>query len=298
MKFLKRENIVDSKWNDCVLKSPNGLVYGLTWFLDGLVERWDGLVWEENGAYKAVFPIPTRRKLGLKYVYPPFFIQQLGLFSFCENKLGQEKESIEYLKKKFKFVELNLNHASEIGEQRTNLILPLNADFEEIQKEYSQNHKRNLKKGDKLNLEIRKIEASSVISLFRSDKGIGLNTYSNKDYLNFEKLIGKAEENSFTFVKGVYHAGQLICGGVFLKFKNRITFIFSGNSKNGKEAGALFFLLNSVISQYAKSGFIFDFEGSQNEGLARFYKGFGAQDENYTFYKHNNLPKVLKKFKK
>ena len=122
MKFLKRENIVDSKWNDCVLKSPNGLVYGLTWFLDGLVEKWDGLVWEENGAYKAVFPIPTRRKVGLKYVYPPFFIQQLGLFSQCEDFSNQEELSIEYLKKKFKFVELNLNHSSKIGGQCTNLV--------------------------------------------------------------------------------------------------------------------------------------------------------------------------------
>lgn len=73
--------------------------------------------------------------------------------------------------------------------------------------------------------------------------------------------------------------------------------MFSGNSQRGKDVGALFFLLNSVVKKYAKSGFMLDFEGSQNEGLQRFYKGFGATEENYRFYKVNNLPSILKRFK-
>jgi hypothetical protein len=72
MKLLKRENIIDLKWNDCIRKSPNGLMYGLTWFLDALVDRWEGLVWEKDKEYIAVFPIPIRKKFGFKYVYPPF----------------------------------------------------------------------------------------------------------------------------------------------------------------------------------------------------------------------------------
>jgi hypothetical protein len=91
---------------------------------------------------------------------------------------------------------------------------------------------------------------------------------------------------------------MLICGGVFMKFKNRIIFLFSGNSKQGKDAGALFFLLDSVIKMYANSGFVLDLEGSQNEGLNKFYSGFGALEENYRFLKINNLPNFLKRFKK
>ena len=298
MKFLKRENIIDSKWNDCVLKSPNGLIYGLSWFLDGLVDKWSGLVWEENGEYTAVFPIPTRRKFGFRYVYPPFFIQQLGLFSQSKTNLIQEHMPIEFLQKNFKFVEVNLNYDSKIGKEKTNLILSLDSNYESIQKKYSQNHKRNIKKGEKLNLELRSESVSNVITLFKTDKGASLKTYSEKDYTNLNTLVNKAEESGHVIVKGVYQTGQLICGGVFMKFKNRIIFLFSGNSKKGKNTGALFFLLNSIITQYANSGFVFDFEGSQNEGLIRFYRGFGAKDENYTFYKHNNLPDVLKIFKR
>ncbi len=83
-----------------------------------------------------------------------------------------------------------------------------------------------------------------------------------------------------------------------MKFKSRIIFLFSGNSKQGKDSGALFFLLDAVIKMYAKSGFVLDLEGSQNEGLNRFYTGFGALEENYRFLKVNNLPRPIKRFKK
>jgi hypothetical protein len=83
-----------------------------------------------------------------------------------------------------------------------------------------------------------------------------------------------------------------------MKFKNRLIFLFSGNSKEGKDSGALFFLLDAVIKMYANSGFVLDLEGSQNDGLKRFYEGFGATEENYRHYKCNNLPNILRRFKK
>lgn len=295
MKLLKRKNIDDAKWDNCICKSPNGLIYGLTWFLDGLVGQWQGLVWEKDGVYEAVFPIPVKRKFGLKYVYPPFFIQQLGLFSTLENK---EDDALGYLKKHYKFVELNLNYSSSVGEERKNLILNLTTDYEQIKSEFSSNHKRNIKKSNALNLKVRDVSINKVIGLFRSDRGALLDTYKEEDYASFEQLILDGVNNSSAVVKGVYDGEMLICGGVFVKFKNRVTFLFSGNSAHGKKSGALFFLLNEMIKKYSNSGYVFDFEGSQNEGLARFYLGFGAVEQNYKFYKHNNLPSILKKFKK
>lgn len=295
MKLLNRENITDSKWNDCIRKSPNGLVYGLTWFLDALVDKWQGLVWEKDNEYQAVFPIPIRRKFGIKYVYPPFFIQQLGLFSHSEI---DEEEAVAYLKEKFKFVELNLNFASRTGQNRTNLVLSLRKDYESIKAKYSSNHKRNIRKSNKAGLVIDNAEVNAVISLFRTNKGSEFLNLKDRDYKRFYNLSVEAGQKSCLLVKGVFKAEKLICGGVFMKFKNRIIFIFSGNSIEGRDNAALFHLLNAVIQQYSNSGFDLDFEGSQNEGLARFYSGFGAKEEKYKFYKHNTLPVLFKRNKK
>ena len=295
MKLLNRENITDSKWNDCIRKSPNGLVYGLTWFLDALVEKWQGLVWEKDNEYQAVFPIPIRRRFGVKYVYPPFFIQQLGLFS--HSKIDEE-EAVAYLNKKFKFVELNLNFASRTGQNRTNLVLSLRKDYESIKAKYSSNHKRNIRKSNKAGLVIDNAEVNAVISLFRTNKGSEFLNLKDRDYKRFYNLSVEARQKSCLLVKGVFKAEKLICGGVFMKFKNRIIFIFSGNSIEGRDNAALFHLLNAVIQQYSNSGFDLDFEGSQNEGLARFYSGFGAKEQKYKFYKHNTLPVLFKRNKK
>ena len=43
---------------------------------------------------------------------------------------------------------------------------------------------------------------------------------------------------------------------------------------------------------------VLDFEGSNIESIARFYKGFGAQEEIYPGIKLNNLPPILKLFRK
>ena len=162
MDFLERNQIDEIKWNDCILKSSNGLVYGLTWFLDEVTSDWCAFVKQEQGCYNSVFPIPYNRKLGIKYVYPPFFIQQLGLFSYRYSK-EEEDKAISFLKQKFKFIELNLNYKSEYGERRKNLVLQLNTEYTEIQKSFSKNHFRNLKKAQKSGLKLIKNPSLSNI---------------------------------------------------------------------------------------------------------------------------------------
>ena len=298
MKFLRRSQIEDDKWNDCILKSTNGLIYGLTWFLDELTSNWCGFVIESDKQYRAVFPIPVRRKFGVKYVYPPFFIQQLGLFAL-QYSPKEEEQAISLMKKKFNFIELNLNYKALVGEVKTNLVLELNVDYANLQNSYSKNHLRNLKKAQKFGLKLNKgTSPAEIISLFKSDRGLSLEKYSALDYQNLLNLCSKASLENSLISYGVKLNSILICGGVFMKFKSRIIFLFSGNSKQGKDSGALFFLLDAVIKMYAKSGFVLDLEGSQNEGLNRFYTGFGALEENYRFLKVNNLPRPIKRFKK
>ncbi|MEM6725303.1 MAG: hypothetical protein AAF598_14780 [Bacteroidota bacterium] len=79
IRYLKRDEIDQLKWDSCVHYANNGQVYGYTWYLDNVAEDWDGLV---EGDYESVFPLVWNSKIfGIKQLYQPFLSQQLGLFS-------------------------------------------------------------------------------------------------------------------------------------------------------------------------------------------------------------------------
>jgi hypothetical protein len=299
MIFKSRANINEELWNNCIANSINSLVYANTWYLDAIVENWDAYVWEKNGAYLAVFPIPNRNKFGVKYIYPPFFIQQLGLFSINDNIEVLAKEAIDQLEIDFKFTEINLNWRNNQGDKKVNVVLSLSKDYKDLLLGFSNNHKRNIKKSEKYNYDYKSnVKVKSIVRNFRNDRGADISTLKDKDYLDFINLCDIAEEKGVLETRGVFENEVLITGAVFMKYGNRLIFLFSGNSKEGKTSGGLFNLLNLVIKEYADFDLLLDFEGSTNEGLERFYKGFGGVEECYYFYKKNNLPKVLKWLKK
>jgi hypothetical protein len=295
MKLLKKIDIDTEKWNACIASSDNPLIYGLIAYLDIVAKDWQGLVWEDNDEYVAVFPLPIRVRYGLKYVYPPFFIQQLGLFTRGNNRDELEKEAFDFLNGKINFIELYVKGRGILGTKRRNCTLLLNNSYDSLRLNYSSNHKRNLKKAQKANLTVEcRVNISEIVNLFRLDKGAHLDTLQNQDYKNLQNIAIEIESECY----GVYSDGKLICGGLFLKFKGRITFLFSGNSEEGKNKGALFFLLDHLISINANKQIIFDFEGSENDGLRRFYLGFGGELEIYRFIRVNKLKFPFSLFKK
>ncbi len=77
IKYLKHKDIDKNKWDECINEAPNGLIYGMSWYLDRVCPGWDALVSDD---YEAVMPLPWKQKMGLKYVYHPLFAQQLGVF--------------------------------------------------------------------------------------------------------------------------------------------------------------------------------------------------------------------------
>lgn len=103
----------------------------------------------------------------------------------------------------------------------------------------------------------------------------------------------------FRCIVGAYnHVGEMIAGVFSLQGNGRATFIFSGNSEQGKEYGGLPALLNKYMKEAPATVKIFDFEGSDDPGLARFYGGFGAIHANYVHLKQNKLPLALRWLKK
>ncbi len=287
IRYLQNHEIDMDKWDDCVAHSFNGLVYAYSWYLDAICEDWHALVDDD---YERIFPMVVKRKFGVDLLYQPFFTQQLGVFS--RKFLDQDVVDafVRNIPSKFKYIEFNLNvhnkidgHAFKLT-HKLNLELDIINSYDQIKTKYSKNLQRNLKKADNEQLSINKnANPDEVIQLFRQNNGQQYRHILESDYLRFKRMLYAAIYKGMVDVYGVYDRTNDLCAGaVFIRSHNRATFLFSGINASGKEAGAMPFLLDAYIREHAEHHLTFDFEGSNNESLARFYKGFGAQEVWYS----------------
>ena len=106
IKYLQHAAIDKSKWDECIANSANGLIYSTSIYLDQMATYWDALVMDD---YKAVMPLPFRRKYGIHYIYPPAFSQQIGITSVEEITPTIIDSFFKNIPKKFRYVEMNLN---------------------------------------------------------------------------------------------------------------------------------------------------------------------------------------------
>ena len=292
--FLTHKEIDFYKWDQCIERSVNELVYAYSWYLNTVCKEWDALV--END-YESVFPLPTRKKAFIRYAYQPFFIQQLGIFSSTPLFVDRVQAFLSAIPKKYKFVEINLNAQNPFDYQRfggwknVNLILDLQKEYDFIASSYSSNTARNLQEASSKQLRIvENVDPQEIIELFKTDRGQHIKSYKTTDYITLLELLKLLIQNEMAVSFGTYNSQNNLCAGaVFIKQKKRFIFVFSGNSLEGKNTKAMFYLIDHFIRQHANTDSILDFEGSNNEGLARFYSSFGAKKSNYYTYQLNRL---------
>lgn len=302
IRYLKYKEIDKEKWDECIDKSINGIVYAYSWYLDIVCRKWDALVEDD---YLSVFPLNFWEKSAISYLYQPFFTQQLGVFS--KNILNEKKinEFLFSIPDKFKLIEINLNTSNNTFDENfphqeyITHELSLDNSYENIYKNYSQNLKRNIKKAIKNNIEIRKnVDPQKIIDIFRQNKGKTVKTLKDNDYSVLYKLINKCIKIDKAEVWGAYTKENELCAGAVFIFSNdRIIFLFSGTSDLARTNGAMSFIIDKCIKENLSKEIVFDFEGSNNINLARFYKSFGSERKKYLHLEINKLPAIINRTK-
>ena len=239
IQYLINENIDRKKWDEAIARSFNGIVYAYSWYLDIVSPGWDALVKDD---YKSVMPLTWRKKYGIKYLYQPFFTQQLGVFS--SDKLNAEvvAEFLSAIPQHFTFVEINLNtfnlsNASNFS-TKSNLTheLDLIESYENIAKNYSDNLKRNLKKAANNKLQTIFVnQPEPVIKLFRENRGASVSNLKERDYKTLTTLMIQAIQRGKAQILNVVNEHNELCAGAFfVESNNKVIFLFSGLSDEGK----------------------------------------------------------------
>jgi hypothetical protein len=302
IKHHKSHEIDRDRWDECIRKSFNGIIYAYSWYLDVVCPNWEALIDDD---YKSVMPLTTGKKMGLRYLFPPFFVQQLGVFSV--NKLTAE-DVLGFLKavpKEFKYAEINLNTFNKVvGNEfdfRPNLTheLDLIEAHDNLRKAYAENTKRNLKKAEQNSLSLTDAPSrEEIITLFRKGRGEEVKVLQEPQYDLLRKLLQALDARGRLYSRGVLDAdGNLLAGAFFVESNGKVIFLFSGLSEKGKALGAMFLLIDRFIFANAQKNLVLDFEGSNDPHLARFYRGFGAKECVYLQARFNHLPWFIRWYK-
>lgn len=293
--LIKSGEIDKVKWDACIQNSVNRKVYAFSWYLDVVSSyKWDALVY---GDYELVFPIVFKKILILKKIYHPFFCQQLGPFSSDLSLLNDDQllpDILDYLDRNYRKFDFSINHhcASSTKKilhaypkiqyiERVNLELDLARDYNSIYLNYNNNTKRNLKKSNHYNFQIKEIfDVGCFVSRYKKNVGYRSNL-KNQHYHNMSSLIEICINKNKGFLVGLYDdLNNIVASAFFLSCFDREVLLFHVSHQNMK-INIMTILIDKYISINSSKKKLLDFEGSSIPSIKRFYKGFGSVERNY-----------------
>jgi hypothetical protein len=299
IKYIKHKDIDSEKWTRCIENAANSRFYANIFHLDRAAVDWDALVW---GDYEYVMPLPIRNKLGFSYVYQPLFCQQLGIFPKPSNLVAELFYNTLFDKFRYSDVHLNSGNPSINNKNieflpRQNYLLDLKYNYKSLARSYSTNTKRNIAKAGGNNLHYM---AGIRLEEFMKFKQANLiDKISDKAIEKLKSIIAFGQYKGMGEIYGVYSPGNELCAAVyFCRWKDRVIYLNAASNNEGKNLGAMYFLVDNFIKTNAGHDIILDFEGSMIPGVARFYSGFGAIPETYFQLKFNRLPLPFKWLKR
>jgi hypothetical protein len=287
--YLTHDKIDKKKWDRCIEKASNGLIYAFSFYLDIMSAGWDALVMDD---YEAVMPLTWNKKFGIAYLYQPAFTQQGGIFGtdISDNKLVDA--FITKALDKFPFIEINLNYANQFDSAtsiKCNSILHLNKPFPELEKAFRKDLVKIVNSNDQL-LYSALEDIATAIDVFKENYSDRIYT-PKKSYENLLKLYILLKKQDQLFIRKVSGPEQEVLAlAIFLRDSKRIYYVMSATAKDGRKSNANYFLLYHVIKEFSGQNLIFDFEGSEVSSINFFFKKFGAIEQSYPFVRINRLP--------
>ena len=282
IKYIQREHLDEEKYNDCIENSIQSNSYAFSWYLDIVCDNWDVLVLND---YEAVMPIPWRKKYGIKYVYQPLWVLQLGIFSKGD---FTQSDFISVVQKRFRFIELRLNFKNLLDTDSLYFIekqfqeLKLTVGYEKIKKAYRSDRKKDLKRAEKSELRIELGGSpSDLITLFQNNVGKRTPEIKQQDYQNLETLINFCLIDDYGELCFAYQGETLVAGAFFLKHQETVTILCSSTDFSNRKNGANTFLIDEAIQRYINKYKTLNFGGSSMQTIAKYFFSFGTQEKTY-----------------
>jgi len=289
-KLIKRKRLDIKAYDQTVSESSGNTLYGSSWYLDALLGNYWGAIVAND--YQWVMPLPYSRNYRFffrKRVMQPMFCQQLGVFGKMDDITNFPVEFLDLFHSskpynyQFNSVCRSFLETNNIAfKERKNYILPLDKDYKQINKAYSTNLIRNLKKAEKLELEFRTATDENSWFDFLEIKMKQLRLHRQK---RWTQRMGRVMKSILNLGKGYFAVVSkdetILAMAFMIEHKGRLVYLFAVKTPDGGKMGANHFLIDQIIRNEIAEGRTLDFEGSDVEGVERFFKSFGAVNEPY-----------------
>lgn len=278
IRFYNHIDIKKQHWDEQLRKCANRLIYAESVYLDHMSAGWCALIDESTGN---MMPLPVQQRMGIRYALQPPFTQQLGVFFLAESTQAATAQFTAKAATISAVMDLYLNYANPMpgSKERCNYILDLGRPFDVI----SSRFRKDLVTGP-LAMNLTYTEAS-IDEAFRSYRDFVLpknHTLSENHLQQFEQLSRYYLQQKRAFARKVISpAGDLLSVALFLKDEHRIYYMLSANTLDGRTASSNALLIYEVIREFAGSGLIFDFEGSEIPGVKFFFEKFSPVNQPY-----------------
>ncbi|HYG39562.1 MAG TPA: hypothetical protein VD908_13120 [Cytophagales bacterium] len=304
-KYVKHKDINYYLWDECIEQSPNGIIYALSWYLNIVSPDWDAIIKEEKGKYKIVLPVTKQKKYLINILKKPILTYGLGLIGNNIEKTDCS-DVMKIITKRFLIVnEYLLNeHQSEFNlpqEFNLNLIqnftIDLTLGYEKIYKNYSLNRKRDIKMASRQGIKVRNSDdLEGFIQEYTKNTGNKITGFLGEQFEN--KIIRNVYQSSVLrgyskLLEVVNEESKIVCSGIFLIYKGRISYLLGQSNTEGRQSGAMSYLIDYLIrtNDHLK---IFDFSGSYLSNLAIYFQRFGATKTEFGSISKNELPIIVK----
>jgi len=276
IQLLNRNEINDSRWDECISNAANGFLYSFTWYLDQFAENWFGLVYKD---YEMVMAFPFKKKMGISYVYHPALVPHLGLIG---NNAGDEifHAFMNCIPGMYKLIDYTVNNAVKISTNgctvtpAANYTLSLQPSYTELSGKYNTNTIRNIAKQTETG--VARAGTTDVIALAKKQfSQFPGNVLAALD--RYITLNNNCPEMNRCRNYGIFNKENELEAAASIMFShNRLYYLVAANAAEARKSGASHKIVDAIIKDHAGRNLLLDFEGSDIPGVAFFYSGFGA----------------------
>ena len=271
-------------------------IFSRPWWLDAVSDEgyWDVILYEKNNNIYGSLPFFIKKKNIFELSLLPRLTQKLGPH-FADNELNDNQIIFSYLSKNLPYTfyfdqnchhtinnqKIFINEGFTVKNMRTCIIEDIK-NINEIKRNFSKNRKYDLNKAkeNKLNTNYNVNPNLFYEEHVKNLKKRNLKVNYSKDFIN--RLFDACSQNKSGKIIGVYDNSDKYLALCFIVWDSQYAYLIglTTNSDNLKTGASSLLILNSINYLIGKTK-NFDFEGSMDENIYKFYNSFGTITKNY-----------------
>lgn len=293
LNFIESAQIDPVKWAKLEQQSVHS--FGYRAYFEPLTEHWTAII---LGDYDAALVVPYKTKLFWSWVYTPHFYRAsywLGTWT-----AESQCEALNVLQQKFSFGALNIGLTStERRDSSDHLAYQVIDPYYFQTGAYNKLAKRMVKKAELHNyIFTNDLHINDFVDFLRAELSDKIHSFQGAELQRFARLLRVLASQNLLHFEGALEGGRIVGGLLVVVLPQRHLYLKGTATFAAKKHGLYYLLMHRAITRAIEKDAIFDFGGSQVNGVANFNRNFGAQDEFYIKLNWGREPLTYKFMKK